>query len=150
MSRGYLCGTAREEFHGRTPGNRNRSGKTVPVIALWHSVDGRGRRILMVGNGIIDSVVLQSVDESTKKGSIGMCLAVPMQLVEITGENVGKVNSGGVRTDVSLIMLPQAKVGDYIIVHAGFGIEVLDAEEAQIRLDLFTELAEATAHLEDA
>ena len=78
-----------------------------------------------------------------------MCLAVPMELVEMTGENVGRVNSGGVRTDVSLIMLPDAKVGDYIIVHAGFGIEVLDSEEARIRLDLFRELAEATAHLEE-
>ena len=74
-----------------------------------------------------------------------MCLAIPMQLVEITGEGVGKVNSGGVGTDVSLMMVPHAQVGDYMIVHAGFGIEVLDLEEAQIRLDLFRELAEATA-----
>ena len=78
-----------------------------------------------------------------------MCLAVPMKLVEITGEGTGKVDSGGVGTDVSLMMLPQAEVGDYIIVHAGFGIEVLDPEEAQIRLDLFRELAEATAGLEE-
>jgi hydrogenase expression/formation protein HypC len=78
-----------------------------------------------------------------------MCLAVPMKLVEITGEGTGKVDSGGVGTDVSLMMLPQAEVGDYIIVHAGFGIEVLDPEEAQIRLDLFHELAEATAGLEE-
>lgn len=78
-----------------------------------------------------------------------MCLAVPMQLTEITGEGTGRVNSGGVETDVSLMMIPHARVGDYIIVHAGFGIEVLDSEEAQIRLDLFRELAEATAGLEE-
>ncbi len=78
-----------------------------------------------------------------------MCLAVPMQLVEMTGEGVGKVDAGGVTADVSLMMVPQANVGDYLIVHAGFGIEVLDHEEARIRLDLFRELAEATAGLEE-
>ena len=78
-----------------------------------------------------------------------MCLAIPMELVEITGEGTGKVNSGGIRTDVSLMMIPHAKVGDYLIIHAGFGIEVLDEEEARIRLDLFKELAEATQNLEE-
>ncbi len=73
-----------------------------------------------------------------------MCLAVPMQLIEITGEGTGKVNAGGVKTDVSLMMIPHVKVGDYLIVHAGFGIEVLDSEEAHVRLDLFRELAQAT------
>ncbi len=78
-----------------------------------------------------------------------MCLAVPMQLVEITGEGTGKVNAGGVKTDVSLMMIPHVKLGDYLIVHAGFGIEVLDDEEAGIRLDLFRELAAATAGEEE-
>jgi hydrogenase expression/formation protein HypC len=78
-----------------------------------------------------------------------MCLAIPMEVIQITGEGTGKVNSGGVETDVSLMMLPNAKVGDYIIVHAGFGIEVLDPKEAQIRLDLFHELADATAGMEE-
>lgn len=78
-----------------------------------------------------------------------MCLAIPMQLVEITGEGTGKVNAGGVMTDVSLMMIPHVKLGDYLIVHAGFGIEVLDGEEAGIRLDLFRELAAATAGEEE-
>lgn len=78
-----------------------------------------------------------------------MCLAIPMKLVEMTGPGTGKVDGGGVNADVSLIMIPHAKVGDYLIVHAGFGIEVLDAEEAEIRLDLFRELAAATAGLEE-
>ncbi|MEW6533488.1 MAG: HypC/HybG/HupF family hydrogenase formation chaperone [Thermodesulfobacteriota bacterium] len=76
-----------------------------------------------------------------------MCLAVPMKLVEITGDGVGRVDAGGVTTPVSLMMIPDAKVGDYLIIHAGFGIEVLNAEEAEIRLDIFRELAEATAEL---
>jgi len=73
-----------------------------------------------------------------------MCLAVPMKLVEITGPGVGKVDAGGIKADVSLAMAPDAKMGDYLIIHAGFAIEVLDHEEAMIRLDLFKELAEAT------
>ncbi|MFH1115326.1 MAG: HypC/HybG/HupF family hydrogenase formation chaperone [Pseudomonadota bacterium] len=79
-----------------------------------------------------------------------MCLAIPMELIEITGEGTGKVNSGGIGTDVSLMMIPHARIGDYLIVHAGFGIEVLDQEEARIRLDLFRELAEATRDLEES
>ncbi len=74
-----------------------------------------------------------------------MCLAIPMKLVEITGFGVGKVDAGGVKADISLAMAPDAKMGDYLIVHAGFAIEILDHEEAMIRLDLFRELAEATA-----
>lgn len=72
-----------------------------------------------------------------------MCLAVPMKLVEITGEGTGKVDSGGLKADVVLAMVPQAQIGDYLIIHAGFAIEVLDEEEANIRLDIFRELAEA-------
>ncbi|MBI5252675.1 MAG: HypC/HybG/HupF family hydrogenase formation chaperone [Desulfomonile tiedjei] len=78
-----------------------------------------------------------------------MCLAVPMKLVELTGEGTGKVDAGGVKGDVSLAMIPNARVGDYLIIHAGFGIEVLDEAEAQVRLDLFRELAAATADEED-
>ncbi|MDQ1239106.1 MAG: hydrogenase expression/formation protein HypC [Thermodesulfobacteriota bacterium] len=74
-----------------------------------------------------------------------MCLAVPMKLVEITGEGTGKVDSGGLRADVVLAMVPQATIGDYLIIHAGFAIEVLDEEEANIRLDIFRELAAACA-----
>ena len=55
-----------------------------------------------------------------------MCLAIPMKLVEITGSGVGKVDAGGVKADVSLAMAPDAKMGDYLIVHAGFAIEILD------------------------
>jgi hydrogenase expression/formation protein HypC len=79
-----------------------------------------------------------------------MCLAIPMQLIEITGEGLGKVNSGGVKTDVNIMMIPDARIGDYLIIHAGFGIEVLDKEEAEIRLDLFKELAAATAQEQEA
>jgi hydrogenase expression/formation protein HypC len=47
------------------------------------------------------------------------------------------------------MMVPHAKIGDYLIIHAGFGIEVLDNSEADERIKIFHELAEATAGLED-
>lgn len=78
-----------------------------------------------------------------------MCLAVPMKLIEITREGTGRVDSGGVSADVVLTMTPNAKIGDYLIIHAGFAIEILDEEEASIRLDIFRELAMATAQLEE-
>jgi hydrogenase expression/formation protein HypC len=72
-----------------------------------------------------------------------------MRLIEMTGEGTGRVDSGGVKTDVSLAMVPHAAIGDYLIIHAGFAIEVLDNHEANVRLELFRELAEATAGLEE-
>jgi hydrogenase expression/formation protein HypC len=72
-----------------------------------------------------------------------------MKLTEIVGEGVGRVDTGGVKTEVSLMMVPHAKIGDYLIIHAGFGIEVLDNSEADERIKIFHELAEATAGLED-
>jgi hydrogenase expression/formation protein HypC len=48
----------------------------------------------------------------------------------------------GVKKDVSFIMLPEAKIGDYVIVHAGFAIQILNEEEAQKSLELFREMAD--------
>lgn len=78
-----------------------------------------------------------------------MCLAVPMKLIEIIGEGMGEVDAGGVSAEVVLTMVPDAKIGDYLIIHAGFAIEILDEEEANVRLDIFRELAQATSQLEE-
>lgn len=59
------------------------------------------------------------------------------------------MDTGGIHSDVNLLMTPHAEVGDYLIIHAGFAIEVLNLEEANIRLDLFREIAAVTADLED-
>ena len=68
-----------------------------------------------------------------------MCLAVPMKVVQINGE-FGIAELGGLRRKVNLQLLPQIKVGDYIIVHAGFGIEKLDTEEAEETLRIINEI----------
>jgi hydrogenase expression/formation protein HypC len=65
-----------------------------------------------------------------------MCLAIPGKIESITGEatdvmNIkGKVNFGGILKQVSLAYVPQAKVGDYVIVHVGFALSIVDPEEA--------------------
>jgi hydrogenase expression/formation protein HypC len=67
-----------------------------------------------------------------------MCLAVPAEIKFIDG-HTARVDYGGV-TRTANISLVDAKVGDYVIVHAGYAIEVLDREEAEKTLELFQEL----------
>lgn len=62
-----------------------------------------------------------------------MCLAVPGKIVSIEGADVlrsGKVNFAGVVKQVNLCYVPEAKVGDYVVVHVGFAISVVDEDEA--------------------
>jgi hydrogenase expression/formation protein HypC len=76
-----------------------------------------------------------------------MCLAVPGELVEITGGDdltrMGRVSFGGVLKEVSLAYTPEAKLGDYVLVHVGFAIQTINQEEAQRTLDLIQELQDA-------
>lgn len=63
-----------------------------------------------------------------------MCLAVPGKLISISGEDLnrmGKVSFSGVVKEVSLAYVPEAQVDDYVIVHVGFALSVVDALEAQ-------------------
>ncbi len=72
-----------------------------------------------------------------------MCLAIPCRIVELNGEMaVGEV--GGVERDVSVMMTPGVKVGDYVIVHAGFAIQIVDQEEAKENLKILRQMARAT------
>jgi len=74
-----------------------------------------------------------------------MCLAVPGEIVSLTGdtplERVGKVRFGGVLKDVSLAYVPEAQVGDYVIVHVGFALNTVDAAEAQRVFDTLAAMA---------
>jgi hydrogenase expression/formation protein HypC len=67
-----------------------------------------------------------------------MCLAVPAEIISIDG-NMAKVDFGGVARSVN-ISLVEARVGEYVIVHAGYDIQVMDREEAEKTLDLFREI----------
>jgi hydrogenase expression/formation protein HypC len=63
-----------------------------------------------------------------------MCLAIPGKIERITGDDpmtrMGKVNFGGILKDACLAYVPEAVVGDYVIVHVGFALSRLDEEEA--------------------
>ncbi len=74
-----------------------------------------------------------------------MCLGVPGKIIEIhtTGAmRMAKVDFGGVVREVCIETLPEAVIGDYTIVHAGFALNLLSEEEAQATLDVLRELAE--------
>ena len=70
-----------------------------------------------------------------------MCLAVPAQLVNVNGF-IGTISLTGVTRDVSLMLVPEAKVGDYVLVHAGAAVQIVDEEEAQATMEAFRELEE--------
>ncbi len=73
-----------------------------------------------------------------------MCLGVPGKIVEIYqagGLHMCKVDFGGVIREACIETLPEAKVGEYTIIHAGFALNILSEEEAQSTLDILRELS---------
>ena len=71
-----------------------------------------------------------------------MCLGIPGQIVEVNRDGLmrmGKVDFGGVAREVCLAYVPEAKVGDYVIVHVGFAISQLDEAEARETFELLME-----------
>ena len=64
-----------------------------------------------------------------------MCLAVPVKIVEMEG-NRGTVDFAGNRRTASLVLVPEVKVGDYVLLHAGFAITVLEEADALESLEL--------------
>jgi hydrogenase expression/formation protein HypC len=74
-----------------------------------------------------------------------MCLALPARVVALDGAGGATVDLGGVRQSVSVVLVPQAVVGDHVIVHVGHAIGRLDAAEAERTLALFAELAAGAA-----
>jgi hydrogenase expression/formation protein HypC len=71
-----------------------------------------------------------------------MCLAIPAKIISIQADNLAGVDLFGVERTVALDLVPQARVGDYLLVHAGFGIEVISEDAARETLDLIAEFPE--------
>jgi len=64
-----------------------------------------------------------------------VCLGIPVKLVDRTDyEGVGEIS--GVKRKISLMLVPEAKIGDYILVHAGCGMQIIDEQSAQETLEL--------------
>jgi hydrogenase expression/formation protein HypC len=71
-----------------------------------------------------------------------MCVAVPSLITAIDGTDA-EVDIGGISRKASLMLTPDAKIGDYVLIHAGYAISIVDREEAEATLELFRELAES-------
>ncbi len=74
-----------------------------------------------------------------------MCLALPARVVERGPDDQGVVDLGGIRKTVSIALVPDAAIGEYVIVHVGHAIGRIDAAEAARTLALFGELAAQAA-----
>jgi len=72
-----------------------------------------------------------------------MCLALPARVVDLLPDDQAVVELGGVRKTISVALTPEAAVGDYVIVHVGHAIGLLDPLEAERTLALFAEMAAA-------
>lgn len=75
-----------------------------------------------------------------------MCLAVPGKILSVAGEDplqrIGRVSFGGITKEVNLAFVPEANVGDYVVVHVGLAISTVDQEEAERTLEYFREMGE--------
>ncbi len=68
-----------------------------------------------------------------------MCLAIPVKLTKIEGE-IGWVEMGGVKRKINLFLLSDVKVGDYVLLHAGFAISKVEEKEAEELLNLLSQM----------
>ena len=76
-----------------------------------------------------------------------MCLAIPGKIEEIVNQlddifRVGKVSFGDIKKEINLSMVPEAKVGDYVLVHVGVAISIVDEVEAKRTFDLLLQMGE--------
>jgi hydrogenase expression/formation protein HypC len=74
-----------------------------------------------------------------------MCLAVPAKITQIDESGQGSVSYLGSEVKANFSLVPQARLGDWVIVHAGFAISVMDEAEARETLQLFKEMADASS-----
>ncbi len=68
-----------------------------------------------------------------------MCLAIPVQIKSIEGSEA-EVEFGGVTQKISVLLTPEARLGDYVLLHTGYAISVINEEQAQETLRLFEEI----------
>jgi hydrogenase expression/formation protein HypC len=82
-----------------------------------------------------------------------MCLAIPGKITDIydrEGTLMGKIDFGGAVREACLAYVPEAKVGDYALIHVGFALNLISEDEAQETLNLLREITEIEAELDEA
>jgi hydrogenase assembly chaperone HypC/HupF len=133
---GLAGGGARRGVHGQStagPEDRDRIGARRRAGVVAAAAPPRGRRDLR-GPG-------RDRRLPARGGLLIMCLAVPMRVIAVAGD-VGRVCVSGMETDVGLDLVEDVAVGDYVIVHAGFAIQRLTAEEATETLAILERILE--------
>jgi hydrogenase expression/formation protein HypC len=84
-----------------------------------------------------------------------MCLAIPGKIISITDQSdqtfrFGKVSFGGIIKEINLCMIPEAAIDDYVLVHVGVAISIIDEAEAQITFDYLKQIGEVDELQEDS
>lgn len=83
-----------------------------------------------------------------------MCLAIPGKIIEFTNAlddvfRIAKVDYGGIQKEVNMSMLPEAKIGDYVMVHVGVAISIVDEQEANETAKFLRQMGEYDAELSE-
>jgi len=78
-----------------------------------------------------------------------MCLAIPVEVVEILDSDMAIADIGGVRKEINVALIEDLVVGDYVILHVGYALNKIDPEEARKTLELFAELGQLQAAIND-
>jgi hydrogenase expression/formation protein HypC len=68
-----------------------------------------------------------------------MCLAIPVRVISIDGSEA-IVESGGITYKTSIVLVPDVRVGDFVLLHTGYAISIIDKDEAEERLEIFREM----------
>ena len=83
-----------------------------------------------------------------------MCLAIPGRIASLSGDDpimrVGRVDFGGIVKEINLAYVPEARVGDYVLVHVGFALTVIDEAEAERLFEQLSEIADIEAAQREA
>ena len=76
-----------------------------------------------------------------------MCVAIPVEIVEIKGSR-GLIEFGGLKKEIELALTPHVRVGDYVLLHAGFAIQKMDEDEAKETLKILEEISEISGRVQ--
>ena len=69
-----------------------------------------------------------------------MCLAIPVKVEKLLEDNMAQVDIGGVKKEISIALIDDLNIGDYVIMHVGYALNKIDIVEAEKTLDLFAEM----------
>ncbi|MFC1751099.1 HypC/HybG/HupF family hydrogenase formation chaperone [Pseudomonadota bacterium] len=78
-----------------------------------------------------------------------MCLAVPAEIIELLDDEMAIANLGGISKTISISLLDELNIGDYVLIHTGYALNKIDTEEAKKTLELFEEIGYDLSNKED-